>query len=125
MIKYNTLVCPGAGSRSRSRNFSIPAPAPAKSFGSGRLRLRNPGIGKKNCTITKILAVFYIFAAPPDFDIYTSNFYCFHLGPLGVDPKKFSSLQGLEDDFILSQLKLKIVKQQNLQDWLSKPGKSK
>ncbi len=46
MIKYTTLVCPGAGAgaRSRSRNFSIavPAPAPAKSFGSDRLRLRNP-----------------------------------------------------------------------------------
>jgi hypothetical protein len=37
--------------------------------------------------------------------------------------KKFSFIQGLEDDFILSQLKLKIVKHQNLQDWLSKPGK--
>jgi hypothetical protein len=73
-------------------------------------------IGKKNCTITKILAVFYIFAAPPDFDMYTSNLYCFHFGPLGVDPKKFSSIQGLEDDFILSQPKLKIVKRQNLQD---------
>ncbi len=35
MIKYTTLVCPGAGAGSRSRNFSIPAPAPAKSFGSG------------------------------------------------------------------------------------------
>jgi hypothetical protein len=69
------------------------------------------------------LADFYIFAATPDFYICTSNFYCFNFGPLGVDQKKFSSIQGLEDDFILSQLKLKIVKHQNLQDWLSKPGK--
>ncbi len=50
MIKYTTLVSPGAGAGSRSRNFSIPAPAPtpAKSFGSGRLQLRlrllNPGL---------------------------------------------------------------------------------
>jgi hypothetical protein len=80
-------------------------------------------IRTKNCASTKILAVFYIFAAPPDFDIYTSNFYCFHSGPLGIGQKKFSSIQGLEDDFILSQLKLKIVKHKNLQDWLSKPGK--
>jgi hypothetical protein len=41
MIKYTTLVCPGAGAGSRSRNFSIPAPAPAKSSGSFRLRLHN------------------------------------------------------------------------------------
>jgi hypothetical protein len=40
MIKYTTLVCPGAGAGSRSRNFSIPAPAPAKSSGSLRLQLR-------------------------------------------------------------------------------------
>ncbi len=53
MIKYTTLVCPGAGAGSQSRNFRLPAPAPApaKSFGSGRLqlrlrlRLRNPGRG--------------------------------------------------------------------------------
>jgi hypothetical protein len=69
------------------------------------------------------LAVFYIFAAPPVFDIYTLNFYCFHSGPLGVGQQKLSSVQGLEDDFILSQLRFKIVKHQNLQDWLSKPGK--
>ncbi len=37
MIKYTTLVCPGAGAG--SQNFSIPAPAPAKSFGSGSATL--------------------------------------------------------------------------------------
>ncbi len=46
MIKYTTLVWPGAGAGSRSRNFSIPAPAPApaKSSGSLRLRLHNTAL---------------------------------------------------------------------------------
>ncbi len=41
MMKYTTLVWPGAGASSWSRNLSIPAPA--KSSGSLRLRLHNTG----------------------------------------------------------------------------------
>jgi hypothetical protein len=46
MIKYTTLVCPGAGagagSRNRSRNFSIRLRLQPKVSAPGRLRLRNP-----------------------------------------------------------------------------------
>jgi hypothetical protein len=39
-------------------------------------------IRAKNCAITKILAVFYIFAALLDFKINESNFSSFHSYPL-------------------------------------------
>jgi|LakMenE01Jun11ns_1017448.scaffolds.fasta_scaffold9500105_1 hypothetical protein len=58
MIKYTTLVCPGAGAESRSRNFSIPAPA--KSFGSGSATLLlpfNPRISLITTTLKRLLPV--------------------------------------------------------------------
>jgi hypothetical protein len=58
---------------------------------------------------------FFIFAAPPDFDTITSNFLPFSFWPFGSWQKNYSSIQGLEGGFISSQLKLKIVKYQNLQ----------
>jgi hypothetical protein len=71
-------------------------------------------IRAKNCAITKILAVFYIFAALSDFKINGSNFSSFHSYPLWVGKKNPSSIEGLEVGLILFQLKLKIVNNQNL-----------
>jgi hypothetical protein len=37
--------------------------------------------------------------------------------------KKYSAILGIEDGFILFKLELKIVNNQNFQDWLSESGK--
>jgi hypothetical protein len=71
--------------------------------------LQNTVSAQKITPSLKLEWFFAFFSAPPDFDTITSNFLPFSFWPFGSLQKKYSSIQGLEGGFILSQLKLKIV----------------